>query len=54
MLQKLEALRQDLIKMLEADDYDEDELIKKSEELDKYIVRAMKELYHNYIKEHKR
>ncbi|WFA09195.1 Spo0E family sporulation regulatory protein-aspartic acid phosphatase [Tissierella sp. Yu-01] len=45
MLHKLESLREDINKMIGLDNRDKNELIKKSWELDKYIVQAMKESY---------
>ena len=43
MPQKLESLREEINKMIESGDYDKDELIEKSQELDTYIVKYMKE-----------
>lgn len=43
MLQKLESLKKDINKMIGSDYYDKNELIKKSQELDKYIVEFIKE-----------
>lgn len=43
MLHKLESLRNDINKMIESNDYDKNELIKKSQELDIYIIKYMKE-----------
>lgn len=43
MLDKLESLRKDINKMIESGDYDENELLKKSQELDKYIIKYIKE-----------
>lgn len=43
MLGKLELLREEINKMMESGDYDKNDLIKKSEELDKYIINFMKD-----------
>lgn len=43
MLGKLELLREEINKMMESGDYDKDVLIKKSQELDKYIIEFMKD-----------
>lgn len=43
MLHKLEILRRDINRMIESGDYDKNELLRKSQELDEYIVQAMKE-----------
>lgn len=42
MLRKIEELREDINKMIETMDYDNDELLEKSQELDRYIVKFMK------------
>lgn len=42
-MHKLESLGQGINRMLESDNYDKDELIRKSQELDKYIVEVMKQ-----------
>lgn len=39
MLNKIELLREDINKMMQTRDCDEDELLKKSQELDTYIYR---------------
>ena len=43
MLSKIEALREDINKMIERTDCDKDELLQKSQELDIYIARFIKE-----------
>lgn len=43
MLHKLKSLREDINKMIRLDNRDKNGLIKKSWELDKYIVQVMKE-----------
>lgn len=47
MLYKLESLRKDIHKIIESGNYDKNELIKKSQELDIYIVKFMKEKLSN-------
>lgn len=46
-MHKLESLGQGINRMLESDNYDKDELIRKSQELDKYIVEVMKQRFLN-------
>lgn len=43
MLRKIELLREDINKMIETMDYDKDVLLQKSQELDIYIVKFIKE-----------
>ena len=53
MLHKLEFLKEEINKMIASDSYDKDELIRKSQKLDKYIVESMKEKLsnsHPYLK----
>ncbi len=42
MKHRLESIRRDISKMIEAGIYDKDELIKKSQKLDMYIVEYIK------------
>jgi len=42
MIHKLESIRNNINKMMELENYDKDELIKNSRNLDMYIVRYMK------------
>lgn len=42
MTHKLESIRKDINKMIKLGDYDKDELIKKSQELDIHIVKYIK------------
>lgn len=42
MKHRLESIRRDISKMIEAEIYDKDELIKKSQKLDMYIVEYIK------------
>ena len=42
MIHKLESIREDINKMIELENYDKDELIKKSRELDMYIIKYIK------------
>ena len=43
MLSKIESLREDINKMIGTMDYDKDELLQKSQELDIYINKFIKE-----------
>lgn len=43
MLHKLESLRRELNEMIESGYYDKKELVKKSQELDIYIIKFIKE-----------
>lgn len=43
MLNKIEALREDINNMIITTDYDKEELLQKSQELDVYISRFMEE-----------
>lgn len=43
MLAKIELLREDINKMIETIGFDRDELLRKSQELDTYIIRFMEE-----------
>ncbi len=43
MLGKLESLREEINRMIEEGDYDKNELVKKSQELDKHIIQVIKE-----------
>lgn len=43
MLRKIEELREDINKMIAKETYDKDELLQKSQELDTYIIKFMKE-----------
>jgi hypothetical protein len=52
MKQKMEDLRQEINRMVATGKYNETELIKKSQELDKYIVHTMKESLRAYTKLH--
>jgi hypothetical protein len=48
MLSMLDQLKRDINRMIISNDYNKEELVKKSQELDKYIVQAMKQCYEDY------